>query len=216
MVKDIVLFGAGGLASEVLWAIEGINKVCKTYNILGCVVEEQYYSDGQYVLGYPVIGTTQWLYDNKEKVVCHCAIGIPKERSRIQKMLTSHGVQMETIISCNASVHVSSHVGIGAYITGGIVSTNCIIGDGVILNGDVIIGHDTTIGDYTCLMTRSDVGGRTCIGKEVMVGAHSYILPDRKIGDEAVIGAGSVVFSNVRSKTTVIGNPAKRMKMLEE
>ena len=53
------------------------------------------------------------------------------------------------------------------------------------------------------------------IGNEVDIGGHAYIVPGRKVGDGAKIAAGSIVFTNVKAGTTVLGNPAKRMKGLE-
>ena len=37
------------------------------------------------------------------------------------------------------------------------------------------------------------------------------ILPRIKIGNDAIIGAGSVVVRNVEENTTVFGNPAKKI-----
>ena len=50
------------------------------------------------------------------------------------------------------------------------------------------------------------------IGKFVWIGAHSIILPGVKIGDGAVVGAGSVVTKDVPTLAVVGGNPAKIIK----
>ncbi len=215
-VKKIVLFGAGGLASEVIWSISGINAIKQTYDIVGLVVEKQYFHEGMEVDGYSILGTEEWLFSHKDEVGCHCAIGIPSERARIQRMLVSNGIKMESIIGADVNIAPSAKVGVGTYLAGRVcVSTNCVVGDGVLLNGEVVIGHDSKVGDYTCIMTRADLGGRCSVGSEVLIGAHAYIVPDRKIGDGATVAAGSIVFSNVKAGTTVLGNPAKRMRFLE-
>lgn len=217
-MKKIVLIGAGGLAAEIIETINGINCYSpeEKYEIQGLVVEDQYYQEGMSCIGYPVVGTLGWLLDRKNEFVAICAVGIPSERARIQKDLMSKGIIFESVIAAGVYVSPTSVIGRGAYLAHGcVVSTKCTIGDGVLLNGGVIVGHDTTIGSYTCIMTRSDVGGRCSVGEEILVGAHAYIIPDRKIGDKSTIAAGSVVFSNVKSGTTVLGNPAKRLKCLE-
>lgn len=217
-MRRIVLIGAGGLAAEMVETIKKINRASgdMVYEIVGFVVEEQYYKEGLTNNGYPVVGTVDWLLDNKSNVCVACAVGVPKERSRIQRELTSKGVEFVNIIDPSVYVAETAQLGNGIYIAGGSsVSTYCNIGDGVILNGGVIIGHDTSIGDYTCMMTRADAGGRCKIGEEVLIGAHAYIIPDRKVGDGATVAAGSIVFTNVRPNATVLGNPAKRMKELE-
>ena len=43
----------------------------------------------------------------------------------------------------------------------------------------------------------------------------AVITPDARIGDEAVVGAGSVVFGRVPAGVTVIGNPARRLNWKE-
>ncbi|XP_075268648.1 putative macrolide acetyltransferase [Opisthocomus hoazin] len=51
--------------------------------------------------------------------------------------------------------------------------------------------------------------GNTVIGNDVWIGQNATILPGVHIGDGAIIGANSVVGSNVESYTIVVGNPAK-------
>ncbi len=47
------------------------------------------------------------------------------------------------------------------------------------------------------------------IGRDVWIGGAAIILPGVSIGDEAIIGAGSVVTKDVAAKARVMGNPAK-------
>ena len=51
--------------------------------------------------------------------------------------------------------------------------------------------------------------GNTVIGNDVWIGQNAVILPGVHIGDGAIIGANSVVGSNVDPYTIVVGNPAK-------
>ncbi len=52
------------------------------------------------------------------------------------------------------------------------------------------------------------------IGDNVWIGTHVVILPGVKIGDRAVIGAGSVVTKNIPSGSIAVGNPAKVIKKI--
>lgn len=49
----------------------------------------------------------------------------------------------------------------------------------------------------------------------MQIGGDVYVIPRRKIGDDARMVAGSIVFSNVKAGTTVLWNPAKIMLELE-
>ena len=48
------------------------------------------------------------------------------------------------------------------------------------------------------------------------VGAGSTILPGVTVGENAIVGAGSVVTKDVEPNTIVAGNPAKFIKRLDE
>jgi virginiamycin A acetyltransferase len=54
--------------------------------------------------------------------------------------------------------------------------------------------------------------GDTIIGNDVWIGEHSTILAGVKIGDGVIIGARSVVASDVEPYTIVCGNPAKPIR----
>ena len=54
--------------------------------------------------------------------------------------------------------------------------------------------------------------GNTVIGNDVWIGQNAVILPGVHIGDGAIIGANSVVGSDVAPYTIVIGNPAKVLR----
>lgn len=67
--------------------------------------------------------------------------------------------------------------------------------------------HCTTIG-------KKD-GKRPRIGNNVTVGCHVAIIGDITIGDNAIIGAGSVVVKDVPDNCIVAGNPAKIIRQIK-
>lgn len=58
--------------------------------------------------------------------------------------------------------------------------------------------------------------GKVKIGNRVFIGASSIIMPGVTIGDNAIVGAGSVVTHDVQNNTLVAGNPAKVICSLED
>lgn len=62
-----------------------------------------------------------------------------------------------------------------------------------------ILTHDRTRGLYL----------DTIVGENCFIGARSLILPGVRIGDGAIVGAGSVVTKHVPARTIVAGNPAR-------
>ncbi len=59
------------------------------------------------------------------------------------------------------------------------------------------------------MLGSASINGDVTIGNNVLIGCGAIIHPGKKVGDDAVVGMGSVVFRNVKARTTVIGNPAK-------
>lgn len=84
---------------------------------------------------------------------------------------------------------------------------------------EISIGDDATISENVVIMD-SDVHNicgtnKTApieIGNHVWIGIGAIILKGVRIGDNAVIAAGSVVTHDVPSNTVVAGNPAKVIK----
>lgn len=54
-----------------------------------------------------------------------------------------------------------------------------------------------------------ECGAPISIGANVWIGGHAIVLPGVTIGDDAIIGAGSVVTQDVPAGATVVGNPAR-------
>lgn len=54
------------------------------------------------------------------------------------------------------------------------------------------------------------------IGDNCFIGARAILLPGTEVGDDVIIGAGSVVKGNIPSKTVWGGSPARQLSTLEE
>jgi maltose O-acetyltransferase len=84
----------------------------------------------------------------------------------------------------------------------------------------ISIGDETTIGPNVTILTHDAApklrtGWSTVapvhIGARVFVGANTTILPGVDIGDDAIVGAGSVLRRDVPAGTIVAGNPAEEI-----
>lgn len=74
------------------------------------------------------------------------------------------------------------------------------IGDNTwILSGAMVLSHDHCRGLIT----------DTYIGHDCVIGIRSIIMPGVSVGNESVVGGGSIVTKNVPANTIVAGNPAK-------
>jgi serine O-acetyltransferase len=73
------------------------------------------------------------------------------------------------------------------------------------IDDDVILRQNTTLG----IRTTADLNAKPTLGKRVDVGAGAVIVGNIRIGDNSIIGANSVVFSNIPANSVVMGVPAK-------
>jgi serine O-acetyltransferase len=93
------------------------------------------------------------------------------------------------------------------------------IGKGLFIDhgSGVVIGETTEIGDNVTLYQGVTLGGtgketgkrHPTLGDNVIVGAGAKVLGSVRVGDDAKIGAGSVVVLDVPKDSTVVGNPGR-------
>lgn len=80
---------------------------------------------------------------------------------------------------------------------------------------DCVIGYQTTLLAHEYLITEYRLGAVE-IGNQVMIGANTTILPGVKIGDRAVISAGTLVNQDVPAGAFVGGNPMQIIRESHE
>lgn len=105
------------------------------------------------------------------------------------------------------------------------ISSHTFVCEGVTIEDNVFIGHNVAfINDSFPRATAKD--GKlqteadwkvepTLVKKGASIGSGTTILANVIIGENAIIGAGSVVTKNVSSDTIVAGNPAKILRKVE-
>jgi maltose O-acetyltransferase len=84
--------------------------------------------------------------------------------------------------------------------------------EAVISAGVRLVAHDGSTKHWTGFIRV----GRVDIGRRAYVGAHAVILPGVRVGDGAIVGAGSVVRADVPAGAIVLGNPAVEVGGLEQ
>lgn len=110
-----------------------------------------------------------------------------------------------------------SHV--SRFITGIEIHPGARLGPGFFIDHGmgVVIGETSEVGENVTLYHGVTLGGTSLkkekrhptLGNNVVVGAGAKVLGPVKVGDNARIGAGSVVVADVPPNTTVVGIPGK-------
>ncbi len=210
-VSKLAIFGAGGMAKEAAAMVKDINHAAPVFDLVAFVVDNEYYHEGGSIRNIPIYNK-EWLLEQKENVVCCCAVGYPKERRKIQKELMGLGVQFANLIHPTAGMREGTSLGTGCIFYPHVgISVDCSIGDGVFLGDYVLIGHDAILQDYATCFPKAQISGKARIGQAAGIGAMAFVGEKIKVGAEAVVSPGSIVLANVKEGTHVIGNPAKRI-----
>jgi sugar O-acyltransferase (sialic acid O-acetyltransferase NeuD family) len=124
--------------------------------------------------------------------------------------LLAAGATFLTFIHPRALVGERVRLGVGVVLCpGAIVSADVELGDFAMVNLQSTVGHDARIGAWSSLSAHCDVTGRVQVADRVFMGSRVSVIPGRKVGARAVLGAGAVVIADVPAGVTVIGNPAR-------
>lgn len=135
---------------------------------------------------------------------------IRRELLRERFASVGDGTVVRPPFHCDYGLHIS----LGAHV---FLNFGCVILD----CAPVSIGDRTQIGPGVQILTPDhprEPGPREAglefarairIGRNVWIGGGALILPGVTVGDDAIVGAGSVVTRDVPAGATVVGNPAR-------
>ena len=210
-MKNLYIIGARGFGREVY----GLAKDCKNakneFVIKGFLDDKSDALDG--LAGYPPIIDSVEGFTPTENDVFVCALGDPHWQKHYAEMMMEKGGEFISLVHPSVIFGDNTKIGKGCIIhRGAILSCDISLGDFVTCQSMSTLGHDVVVEDYCHLGSFSMMGGNSHICSLTVLHPGSMILPHIKVGENCIVGAGSVVIRNVKPGTTVYGNPAKILK----
>ena len=129
--------------------------------------------------------------------------------------------KLRPILIRKMGCHVGKNTFFGDYVRMDTSYADMIyIGDYThITSGCRLLCHQRDLTGYCVGDNAADLGyktGEIHIGKGVMVGMETIIMPGVTIGDGAIIGAGSIVTRDIPAWTIATGRPARVVKQIPE
>ncbi len=104
------------------------------------------------------------------------------------------------------------------------IQSHTFICEGVTIEDEAFVGHGVMFTNDKYPRSTADSGGLqteadwkvvpTVIKRRASIGSNATILCGVTVGEEAIVGAGSVVLHDVPAKTIVAGNPAKMIRKI--
>jgi acetyltransferase-like isoleucine patch superfamily enzyme len=140
---------------------------------------------------------------------------------KLSKFINLYGCEIGDETKIGAFVEIQKRASVGRRCK---ISSHTFVCEGVTIEDNVFIGHGVMFindsypratTDDGALQTEADWNvERTLVKKGASIGSGSTILANVVIGENALIGAGSVVTRDVPANSIVAGNPAKFLRSI--
>jgi acetyltransferase-like isoleucine patch superfamily enzyme len=140
---------------------------------------------------------------------------------KLSKFINMYGCEVGDDTKIGAFVEIQKNASVGRRCK---ISSHTFICEGVTIEDNVFIGHGVMF--INDIYPRATANGqlqteadwkveRTVIKQGASIGTGATILASVTIGENAIIGAGSVVIKDVPANTIVAGNPAKVLRKID-
>jgi len=142
---------------------------------------------------------------------------------RLSKFINLYGCEIGDETKIGAFVEIQKNATVGKRCK---ISSHTFVCEGVEIQDNVFIGHSVTFINYSYPRATTSSGDlqteadwkveKTVVSKGASIGSGSTILSNVNIGENAIVGAGSMVTKNVPANAVVAGNPAKVLRYLTQ
>lgn len=111
----------------------------------------------------------------------------------------------KVIIGDNVEVGMLTNIAVGS-------AGDTVIDDYVKLDAYIHVAHDVHLMENVELPAGTILGGFVTLEKNVFIGINASLRNRITIGENSIVGMGSVVTKNVEANTVVVGVPARKIK----
>ncbi len=207
-MKNIVIIGGGNQAHYTIDIIEKEGK----YNIVGII--DSVHEVGSDRFGYKILGRQEDITEIITKYQIQgglITIGDNWIRHIIFNQILNLVPNFKFVNAIHPSVIIGNNVKLGVGITamaGVIFNPKSEIGNFTFFATGAQIEHDCIISDFASVSAGSVTGGYVKLGKFSALTLGVTVLDRLEIGENTVVGAGSLVLKSLPSDVLAYGNPA--------
>jgi len=173
---------------------------------------------GTAVLGISVSGAVESLANSDASALAVIvAVGNNYARTTIARRLEERGIVFANVVDPTAVTMLHAQLGKGVFIgPQAVVHTGAKVGDHVVINTGAMVEHDCVLETGVSLSPGVHMGGRVYLEKHAFVCTGATLIGRIRIGEGAIVGAGSVVIDDVAPGSLVYGCPAKVVRKATE
>ena len=215
-MKNLVLIGGGNQAHYTIDIIEREGK----YNIVGII--DSVHEIGSERFGYKIIGRQENLIKLIEEYsieVGVISIGDNRSRYYVYNKIIEQIPNFTFANAIHPSVIIGNNVKLGVGIVamaGCIFNPKSEIGNFTFFATGAQVEHDNIIHNFSSISAGSITGGFVTIGKFSAITLGVTVLDRIEIGENTVVGAGSLVIKSLPDNVLAYGNPAKIIRSRDQ
>jgi sugar O-acyltransferase (sialic acid O-acetyltransferase NeuD family) len=206
-MKRLIIIGARGFGREVFNLATQCEGYGREFCVKGFLDDKKDALDG--LCGYPAVLGDVESYTIEQDDVFVCALGEPEHKKHYVEIMLGKGGVFTSLVHPSSVIASNTLLGQGSIVLPGVyLSCDLCLGDFITLQPFCVIGHDARIDSFCHLNSYAFMGGYAQLEEGVTLHTGAKVLPHKKVGAWATVGAGSVVLRNVKSGVTVFGLPA--------
>jgi sugar O-acyltransferase (sialic acid O-acetyltransferase NeuD family) len=209
-VKPVIILGTGAQAK---YAIDTLSLMSE-HKIEGLIEVQEQDEEKTSVLEKPILGKSEILEKySPDDISLVLALSSNKLKEKISLSLIKKGFSFLNCIHPSAAISPSATLGTGLIINAGaIIQPLAKIGNFVMIHASVVVEHDNIVEDYVNLAPGVKLAGWVKVRKGATIFTGSSVIPCMEIGENSIVGAGSVVINDIDANEVVCGMPARRMR----
>jgi sugar O-acyltransferase (sialic acid O-acetyltransferase NeuD family) len=208
----VVLFAASN--PEAVRVVRAVRRARPDFEVIG-FLDNDPAKKGTTFHGFPVFGGFDVLAQHvtPDVRVVNLHTGTTQVRYETSRHMAERGCRFTNLVHPSVDLDMTT-IGAGAYVQeGSVIQADAVLGVNSSLGALVHVGHESTVGHSVFLAHGCCVSGKVRIGDGVFMGTNATVLPRLTIGRWATIGAGAVVIRDVPDFATVVGNPARVVRV---
>lgn len=213
-MKELLIFGATSFAKLARHYAERE----LGYRALGFVVNESYKTADEFD-SLPIFSwehETQPFLNNDVSMFVAVGYRSMLLREKAYKSVKDAGYRLISIVCKSSYIADGAVIGDNSIVMpGAVIEPAVTLGCNNVVWSNATICHDTQILDHNFIAAHTALGGFVNVGCRNFFGFSSVVLQGRRIGNDTLVGAQSLVIRDTLDLSLYYGNPAKRIRELD-